>query len=90
MSGYVARRVSNPDEPTSAVLRSATRVVSSLLHRHDFSLAEPIEARFRTNEHGSSGIAVTVKLDDPVRAGAARALLLEQFGGAGVDDFEIA
>ena len=77
------------DEPKAAVLRSAAQMVSSLLHRHDFSLAEPVEARFRTNEHGSSGIAVTVKLLDPLRAGAARALLLERYGDAGVDDFEV-
>ena len=82
--------MSNPDEPKSAVLRSAAHVVSSLLHRHDFSLAKPVEARFRTNEHGSSGIAVSVKLNDSVRAGAARALLLERFGGADVDRFDVA
>lgn len=81
--------MANPGEPKSAVLRTAAHIVSSLLHRHDFSLAGPVEARFRLNEHGSTGIAVTVKLLDPVRAGAARALLLERFGNAGVDDFEV-
>ena len=72
------------------MLRSAAHMVSSLLRRHDFSLAKPVEARFCTNEHGSSGIAVTVQLRDPRHAGAARALLVERFGGAAVDDFEVA
>jgi hypothetical protein len=82
--------VTNRDESKSAVLRSAAHMVSSLLRRHDFSLAKPVEARFRTNEHGSSGIAVSVQLRDPRRAGAARDLLHQQFGGGGVDDFEVA
>lgn len=81
--------MANPDEPKSAVLRSTATLVSSLLRRHDFTLAAPVQARFRTDEHGSSGIAVTVRLLDPVRVGAARALLLERFGDAGVDHFEV-
>lgn len=81
--------MANRDEPKSAVLRSAATVVSSVLRRHGFSLAAPVETRFRLNEHGSSGIAVTVKLLDPPRAGAARALLRERFGDAGVDHFEV-
>jgi len=90
MRGRFACAVTNRDEPKSAVLSSAAHMVSSLLRRHDFSLARPVEARFRTNEQGSSGIAVTVRLRDPRSAGAARDLLHERFGGAGVDDFEVA
>jgi hypothetical protein len=64
-------------------------MVSAFLHRHDFTLAGPVEARFRDNAHGSSGIAVTVRLLDPLRAGAARTLLASRFGDGGVDDFEV-
>jgi hypothetical protein len=73
-----------------AVLSHAIAMVSSHLVRHGFPLAQPVRARFRTNEHGSSGIEVTVKLRDPVRVAAARAMLLERFGGADVDVIDVA
>ena len=79
-----------PDDPVPAVLESAAHLVGSLLHRHEFPLAEPVKARFRTTERGSSGIEVTVKLRDPIYAGAALELLRERFGGGEVDIFNVA
>jgi hypothetical protein len=81
--------VAAPGEPVPAFLNSAAAMVSSLLRRHEFLLAEPVKARFRTNEHGSCGIEVSVRLRDPIHAGAARALLRERFGAGGVDVFNV-
>ena len=42
--------------------------------------------RFQTGEHGSSGVDVTVALEDPSKAAAARAAIHEHFRcGGGVD-----
>jgi hypothetical protein len=70
----------------NAILESAGAVIASFLKGRGFSLAAPVNARFHTGEHGSSGVDVTVALEDPSEAPAARAALHEHFRcGSGVD-----
>jgi hypothetical protein len=38
-------------------------------------------ARFQTDRHGSCGIEITVRLDDPARAALARSAITERLGG---------
>jgi hypothetical protein len=65
----------------STILAAAAAIVTEVLERTGLAVAEPVAARFRTAWHGSTGIEVTVKLDDPGRAEATRAALAERFGG---------
>jgi len=73
----------------NAILEQARQAVTELLHAHAHPLAEPVGARFLDATTGSTGVAVTVRLRDPARAPAARAVLAEHFGVAGVDVFDI-
>jgi hypothetical protein len=70
----------------NALLESAGAVIASFLKGRGFALAAPVDARFQTSEHGSSGVDVTIALQDPSEAPAARAAIREHFRvGAGVD-----
>jgi hypothetical protein len=70
----------------NALLESAGAVIASFLKRRGFALAAPVDARFQTGEHGSSGIGVTIALQDPSEAPAALAAIHEHFRcGGGVD-----
>jgi hypothetical protein len=70
----------------NAILESAGAVIASFLKGRGFELAAPVNARFHTGEHGSSGVDVTVALEDPSKAAAARAAIHEHFRcGGGVD-----
>jgi hypothetical protein len=67
----------------NAILDASGSVIHSFLARRGFALAAPTTASFRTNEYGSCGVGVTVKLQDPREVPAARAAISERFGGAG-------
>jgi hypothetical protein len=70
----------------NAILESAGAVIASFLHARGFALAAPVRARFHTSEQGSSGVDVTIALEDPSKAAAARAAIYEHFSfGGGVD-----
>ena len=70
----------------NAILDAAASVIASFLARRGFALAGPVHTTFRTSTHGSSGVGVTVRLEDPREAPAARAAIREHFSvGAGVD-----
>jgi hypothetical protein len=69
--------------PDSAILRAATEVVTDVLAQKGHVLAAPVIAKFRTSHHGSTGVELTVKLDDPSRAKSTLAALAERFGGEG-------
>jgi hypothetical protein len=75
----------------SAILEAATRVISELLTAHGFIVAEPVAASFRTAADGSTGAEVTVRLDNPANARAAKAVIVERFGtDTGIDVFHVA
>jgi len=79
-------RSAKPREPQkSSILAAAAAIVTEILERTGPAPAEPVAARFRTAFNGSTGIEITVKLDDPGRAEATRAALLERFGRSDVD-----
>jgi hypothetical protein len=70
----------------NALLESAGAMIASFLKGRGFALAAPVDARFQTTEHGSSGVDVTIALEDPSKAAAARAAIHEHFRcGSGVD-----
>ena len=70
----------------NAILESAGAVIAAYLKGRGFALAAPVNTRFLTSEHGSSGVDVTIALQDPSEAPAARAAIHEHFRcGSGVD-----
>jgi hypothetical protein len=74
---------------TSVILRAATETITDVLTRHGFTLAAPVAARFREASHGSTGVEVTVRLEDSSFAHAARGLLHDRYG-SGVDVIDVA
>ena len=74
---------------TSAILRTATRIITDLLTGHGFALAAPVGARFLEASHGSTGVEVTVRLKDSSAAPVARGLLHERYGSP-VDVIDVA
>ena len=82
--------MANRDEPKSAVLRSAATVVSSVLRRHGFSLAAPVESPLSLERARQQRYRRDRQAARSARARAPRrALLRERFGDAGVDHFEV-
>jgi hypothetical protein len=81
--GHIASIVEQRD---SAILRAASAIVTEVLAQRGHTLAAPVQASFRTSEQGSSGVELTVRLDDPSRAKAAFAALAERFGGEAAVD----
>lgn len=70
----------------NALLEAAGSAIASFLNARGFALAAPVTARFQTGAHGSSGVDVTIALEDPSEAPAARAAVYERFCvGGGVD-----
>lgn len=70
----------------NALLESAGAVIAAFLTGRGFALAAPVSARFHTSTEGSSGVDVTIALEDPSKAAAARAAIYEHFSfGGGVD-----
>jgi hypothetical protein len=67
----------------NALLESAGAVIAGFLTGRGFELAAPVNARFHTTEQGSSGVDVTIALEDPSKAAAARAAIYEHFRVAG-------
>jgi hypothetical protein len=63
----------------NALLESAGAVIAAFLTGRGFELAAPVNARFHTTEQGSSGVDVTIALEDPSKAAAARAAIYEHF-----------
>ncbi len=76
---------------SNAILDAARAMITRLLAQRGFRLAEPVDAGFHVCTHGSTGVKITVKLSEPRRAPAARAVIAERFGGgpAGVDVFDV-
>jgi hypothetical protein len=73
--------VSQRDPQSNAILEAARAMVTRLLTQRGFRLAEPVRAGFQLCSRGSTGVAITVRLSEPQRASAARAILAERFGG---------
>jgi hypothetical protein len=74
----------------NAILDAAQAVITRTLTQRGFRLAEPVRTAFRRCPHGSTGVAVTVKLHEPRRAPAARAVIAERFASPGdVDVFDV-
>jgi hypothetical protein len=67
-----------PDNP---ILGSAEAITTEELAQRRIQLAEPVTARFQTDDTGSTGIELRVRLQDPSRIRAARAALARRFGG---------
>ena len=68
------------------LLDTAAAIVAGILAHHGFALAAPVATAFQVAASGSSGVDVTVKLEDPSEAAAATAAIHEHFGeGSGVD-----
>src|SRR5262245_45823894 len=63
------------------LLDAAVALIAEALERRRIAVREPVAARFQTDEHGSTGIEVTVRLEDPATAGAARRAIDERVGG---------
>jgi hypothetical protein len=63
----------------NVILDAVAVKLTDVLRRQGFALHAPVVARFRTAENGSSGVEVAVGLEDPSRAPAAKAAILERF-----------
>jgi len=75
----------------NAILRAAASIVTDTLTAKGHVLAAPVIARFRTESHGSTGVELTVKVQDPSRIRATMAVIAERFGGdSGVDVVRVA
>ncbi|HEX6022324.1 MAG TPA: hypothetical protein VFZ00_10040 [Solirubrobacter sp.] len=70
----------------NAILDSAVAIVETVLERRGITLAEPVAAKFRTDESGSGGIEISVRLKEPDRAPFARSAIIERFGGESRSD----
>src|SRR4051812_41973620 len=86
--GYTSD-VHDGETKTSAILGAAAKVITDVLTRHGFALAAPVVARFREASHGSTGVEVTIRLQDSSFAHAARRLLHDRYG-SGVDVIDVA
>jgi hypothetical protein len=91
--GYRTAIASHPEsraEPQSNVILDASQaMITRLLSQHGFRLAESVCARFHES-HGSTGVAITIRLAEPDRAPAAREVIAERFGRLrGVDVLDV-
>jgi hypothetical protein len=64
---------------TNALIDAVVQMVTDVLLRQGFAVRAPVEARFRCDENGSTGVEVEVRLEIPGHADAATALLVERF-----------
>ena len=65
----------------NAILDSAEAITSDELAQRRIELAEPVSAKFQTDDAGNTGIELTVRLIDSGSIAAARAAIAERFGG---------
>jgi hypothetical protein len=73
-----------------AILDAVITLVGEIVERRGFALAEPVAAGFRVAENGSTGIEISVKLQDQDQVPAARAELVERLGGdSNVDSIDV-
>jgi hypothetical protein len=72
------------------LLQSAVAIIETILASRGVALAAPVAARFRTDELGSSGIEVSVRLKDPEAAAIVRSAITERFGESCSDSLVIA
>jgi hypothetical protein len=63
----------------NAILDIVVRLVTDVLRRQKFALPAPVAARFRTTESGNTGVEVVVRLEDPSRADAAKAAVVDGY-----------
>jgi hypothetical protein len=70
-----------PATERNAILDSAEAITSDELAQRRIELAEPVSAKFHTDEVGSMGIELTVRLRDSRSIAAAKAAIAERFGG---------
>ena len=73
-------------EASNAILDAAVTIINDVLARRRLALAEPVAATFHTDEHGSSGIEITVRLQNAARAAEAQQAIIERFGGEAQSD----
>jgi hypothetical protein len=65
----------------NAILDAAVTIVADALRRAGVALASPVRAAFRTDARGSTGVEITVRLEDPAESAAARSVISSRFGG---------
>jgi hypothetical protein len=80
------RRARALSAQANVLLDSAVAIIEAVLARRGLALAEPVGAKFRTDELGSSGIEVSVRLEDPQTAAIARSAITERLGGESRSD----
>ena len=81
VSRQAQRRASALVEAGNAILDSAIAITVEVLARREIALAQPVGARFLTNERGSTGVELDVRLKDPAEALAAKRAIVERFAG---------
>lgn len=79
-SGQARRHAAGPRGETNAILDTVVLIVTEVLRPGGFALLAPVAARFRTTENGNTGVEVAVRLEDPSRADAAKAAIVERYG----------
>jgi hypothetical protein len=78
-----------PATERNAILDSAEAITSQELAQRRIELAGPVTAKFHTDEVGSTGIELTVRLRDSRSIAAAKAAIVERFGGIARCDAQI-
>ena len=79
-SRQARRRARALRQDSNAILDAAIAITKEVLAHSRIALAEPVAAKFTTDD-GSTGIEITVRLQNPTRAVAAKKALIERFGG---------
>jgi hypothetical protein len=79
-SGQAVHPARAVQEQSNVLLETAASIVAGITIRRGFTLPRPVTAMFHMDAHGSTGIDVTVRLEDPRKAAAATAALHEHFG----------
>lgn len=64
---------------TNAILDTVVLMVTNVLRGQGFPLRAPVVARFRDRPDGNTGVEVSVHLEDPRQAGAAKTAILQRF-----------
>jgi hypothetical protein len=86
-SRQARRQAQSVREHGNVLLDTAASIVAAIMTRRGFALSQPIAAKFGTDARGSTGIELTVNLQNHWEIPEATAAIREHFGVAaeGVD-----
>jgi hypothetical protein len=81
-SRQARRRSGEIRHQSCAILDAVAQMMANLLRGRGYELREPVAARFRIAESGTSEVEVFIRLEDPRHVNAAKAVIAERFPDA--------